>query len=75
MPVIDFQNLTLGYERYPAVSRLETEIIEGSLTAIVGPNGAGKTTLLRGVIGALRPMEGCLSINLSGRENIAYGKI
>ena len=72
MPVIDFQNLTLGYELYPAVTRLETEILEGSLTAIVGPNGAGKTTLLKGVIGALRPMEGCVSVNLSGRESIAY---
>ena len=72
MPVIDFQNLTLGYELYPAVSRLETEILKGSLTAIVGPNGAGKTTLLRGVIGALRPMEGCVSTGLLSRESIAY---
>ena len=34
---IDFKKLTLGYDQQPAVSQLETNIKEGSLTAIVGP--------------------------------------
>ena len=55
---LQFQDLTLGYDRHPAVHRLHGEIAEGSLTAVVGPNGAGKTTMLKGVIGALRPLEG-----------------
>ncbi|MGK7907013.1 MAG: ATP-binding cassette domain-containing protein, partial [Synechococcus sp.] len=46
-----FQNLTLGYDRNPAVIQLQTEISEGSLTAIVGPNGAGKSTMLKGIVG------------------------
>ena len=71
-PAIDFQNLTLGYDRRPAVSRLQTKIVEGSLTAIVGPNGAGKSTLLKGVTGALSPLEGQVLFGSHGRENIAY---
>lgn len=69
---VAFQNLTLGYGRHPAVHHLQTEIVEGSLTAIVGPNGAGKSTLLKGVTGALTPLEGRIEIAGSGCEEIAY---
>ena len=69
---INFQGLTLGYDRHPAVSRLQTEIIEGSLTAIVGPNGAGKSTLLKGMVGLLAPLEGRVLFGSPGRKNIAY---
>lgn len=53
-----FDNLTLGYDRHPAVHHLSARIAPGSLTAIVGPNGAGKTTLMRGIAGELKPLEG-----------------
>lgn len=69
---LTFQNLTLGYDRLPAVQRLETEISKGSLTAIVGPNGAGKSTLLKGVIGALTPLYGQVTFGAMSREDIAY---
>jgi zinc/manganese transport system ATP-binding protein len=72
MHALEFQNLTLGYDRHPAVHRLQTEIAEGSLTAIVGPNGAGKSTLLKGVIGTLAPLEGNVTFGSLSRENIAY---
>ena len=55
---INFQELTLGYDRHPAVSRLQTEIIEGSLTAIVGPNGAGKSTLMKLAYWVVKPDAG-----------------
>ena len=71
-PALAFQNLTLGYDRHPAVHYLQTEIAEGSLTAIVGPNGAGKSTLLKGVIGTLAPLEGEVSFGSLSREDIAY---
>ena len=71
-PAINFQNLTLGYDRHPAVSHLRAEIVKGSLTAIVGPNGAGKSTLLKGVVGALAPLEGRVLLGSLGRESMAY---
>jgi zinc/manganese transport system ATP-binding protein len=71
-PAIVFQDLTLGYDRHPAVSNLKADITEGSLTAVVGPNGAGKTTLLKGVVGALAPLEGRVLLGSLGRESMAY---
>ncbi|MBD3788523.1 MAG: ABC transporter ATP-binding protein [Sphingomonadales bacterium] len=58
MPAIVLHDLTLGYDRHPAVHHLDATIATGSLTAIVGPNGAGKSTLLKGIVGALTPLEG-----------------
>ncbi|MEM0921699.1 MAG: zinc ABC transporter ATP-binding protein AztA [Pseudomonadota bacterium] len=69
---VSFQDLTLGYDRSPAVRDLKTEIAEGSLTAIVGPNGAGKSTLLKGVTGALTPIEGRVSFGPAKQGGIAY---
>lgn len=69
---VAFQNLTLGYDRHPAVHHLDTEISEGSLTAIVGPNGAGKSTLLKGMMGSLSPLEGTIDFSGFEREQIAY---
>ncbi len=69
---IAFENLTLGYDRLPAVSRLDAAIDEGSLTAIVGPNGAGKSTLLKGVTGALAPLDGKVRFGSLSRDDIAY---
>jgi zinc/manganese transport system ATP-binding protein len=71
-PIIRFDNLTLGYNRHPAVHHLRGEIASGSLLAVVGPNGAGKSTLLKGIVGELRPMQGRIELNGLKRENIAY---
>ena len=71
-PAVAFENLSLGYDRLPAVSRLDADIEDGSLTAIVGPNGAGKSTLLKGVTGALAPLEGQVTFGGLSRGDIAY---
>jgi zinc/manganese transport system ATP-binding protein len=67
---IRLQDLTLGYDRHPAVHHLSGEIAAGSLTAIVGPNGAGKSTLLKGIAGALAPLGGDVSVTRGKR--LAY---
>ncbi len=70
MPAIRFDDLTLGYDRHPAVHHLSGEIASGSMTAIVGPNGAGKSTLLKGIAGALAPLDG--KITLARGKRLAY---
>ena len=69
---IKFQNVTLGYDRHPAVHHLNGEVAQGALLAVVGPNGAGKSTLFRGLAGILKPLAG--SIDLGGLDirDIAY---
>jgi zinc/manganese transport system ATP-binding protein len=58
MGALKFHNLTLGYDRHPAVHHLDGLVPEGDLLAICGPNGAGKSTLLKGIAGALAPLGG-----------------
>jgi zinc/manganese transport system ATP-binding protein len=57
-PSITLRDLTLGYERHPAVHHLSLHIEAGSLVAVVGPNGAGKSTLIKALAGALAPLSG-----------------
>jgi zinc/manganese transport system ATP-binding protein len=56
------ENLTLGYERHPAVHHLSLMLPSGGLMAIVGPNGAGKSTLLKALAGEIKPLEGQIRI-------------
>jgi zinc/manganese transport system ATP-binding protein len=70
VPAIRLDDLTLGYDRHPAVHHLSGEIASGSLTAIVGPNGAGKSTLLKGIAGAMSPLDGRLT--LARGKRLAY---
>ena len=69
---IRFDNVTLGYDRHPAVHHLTGTLAPGSLTAIVGPNGAGKSTLLKGIVGTLKPLDGRIDRGDVPRRRIAY---
>jgi zinc/manganese transport system ATP-binding protein len=68
---LQFRDVTLGYDRHPAVHHLTGEIASGALLAVVGPNGAGKSTLFRGLVGILKPLAGSIVTGLDARD-IAY---
>ena len=69
---LQFRNLTLGYDRHPAVHHLSGEVKDGALVAVVGPNGAGKSTLFKGVVGAMKPLSGEISRAGIDPHEIAY---
>jgi zinc/manganese transport system ATP-binding protein len=69
--LITLDNLTVAYDRHPAVHHVSGSILAGSLTAIAGPNGAGKSTLLKAIMGELRPAEGRISHRLQ-RTDFGY---
>jgi zinc/manganese transport system ATP-binding protein len=69
---LQFRNLTLGYDRHPAVHHLDGAIKAGSLTAVVGPNGAGKSTLFKGVVGTIKPLAGSIERHGVLPQDIAY---
>ncbi|MGE3147324.1 MAG: metal ABC transporter ATP-binding protein [Pseudorhodoplanes sp.] len=70
--LLTFENLTLGYDRHPAVHHLSGTLAEGALTAVVGPNGAGKSTLFKGIVGALRPLSGAVHRRGIAPRDFAY---
>ena len=70
LPDIGFHNLTLGYEKHPAVHHLNGQLRRGDMVAVVGPNGAGKSTLLKAMAGLLPYGEGRIS-GLAGLR-VAY---
>ena len=69
---LQFRNLTLGYDRHPAVHHLNGAIAAGTLTAVVGPNGAGKSTLFKGVVGVIKPLAGSVDRGGLSPQDIAY---
>jgi zinc/manganese transport system ATP-binding protein len=69
---IGLQDLTLGYDRHPAVHHVTGEVKEAELLALVGPNGAGKSTLLKGIMGELAPLDGSIDLHGLDRHVIAY---
>ena len=69
---VQFRDLTLGYDRHPAVHHLNGAVDAGALIAVVGPNGAGKSTLFKGIVGLLAPLAGRIELNGLKRRDIAY---
>jgi len=69
---IDLDDLTVAYDRRPAVHHISGRFRAGSLTAIVGPNGAGKSSLLKAIVGLLQPSEGRIGLGPLSPLDIAY---
>jgi zinc/manganese transport system ATP-binding protein len=69
---IQFHDVTLGYDRHPAVHHLSGEVLSGALLAVIGPNGAGKSTLFRGLVGILKPLAGSIETCGLDVRDIAY---
>jgi iron complex transport system ATP-binding protein len=68
---ITFRDLTLGYDRHPAVHHITGEVSQGELLAIVGPNGAGKSFLTKLLSHEERPLvleDGSSPIRVFGSE-------
>jgi zinc/manganese transport system ATP-binding protein len=69
---LQFRNLTLGYDRHPAVHHLDGAVQRGALMAVVGPNGAGKSTLFKGIVGVIKPLAGRIERAGVAPQDIAY---
>ena len=58
MPLLSFENLSIGYENTPLLENLSFAIEKGDYVAIIGENGAGKSTLLKTMLGLIMPIKG-----------------
>lgn len=69
---ITVENLTVSYQRKPAVHHVDMCFETGCMWAIWGPNGAGKSTLLKAVMGLLQADTGKVIWQGMQRQDIAY---
>ena len=69
---ITLSDLTVSYNRHPAVHHLSGQFARGSLTAVVGPNGAGKSSLLDAIVGRLPVTGGQISVASDLLGRVAY---
>lgn len=58
MPLLSFENLSIGYDNNPILENLNFSIEQGDYLAILGENGAGKSTLLKTMLGLIKPLAG-----------------
>jgi zinc/manganese transport system ATP-binding protein len=69
---IHLRDVTIAYDRHPAVHHVSGAFEAGALTAIVGPNGAGKSTLVKALIGELALAEGSINCGTLAQSDFGY---
>lgn len=57
-PILDVQNVGLGYGTLQVVFDVSMHVNHGELVGLVGGNGSGKSTMLRAISGMISPMQG-----------------
>lgn len=61
--MIHAENVTMKFDAFTALNRLNCKIPDGCIYGLVGSNGAGKSTFLRLISGVYRPLEGTIDID------------
>ncbi|MCP9460463.1 MAG: urea ABC transporter ATP-binding protein UrtD [Nitrospira sp.] len=56
--IIYLEDVTVDYDGFKALNRLNFIVNYNELRVVIGPNGAGKTTLLDVICGKTKPVEG-----------------
>ncbi len=59
--LVTIKNLTFYRNERAIFNKINLNIVEGKITAIMGPSGAGKTTILKLMSGLLHPDEGIIT--------------
>ncbi|MDQ0232304.1 ABC transporter ATP-binding protein [Metabacillus malikii] len=74
MTLLQVNNLTGGYTRYPVLKDVTFQVNEGEIVGLIGLNGAGKSTSIKHIIGLMEPHKGEIRINnnLFSEDPAAY---
>ncbi|MEM7514308.1 MAG: metal ABC transporter ATP-binding protein [Bacteroidota bacterium] len=65
-PIIELHNLTVTYDRKPALWNADYTLPHNQLIGVLGPNGSGKSTMLKAIMGLVNPSSG--HAKLFGKE-------
>ena len=73
MPLLSFENISIGYDNHSIVENLTFNIEKGDYLTILGENGAGKSTLLKTMLGLIKPLSGKIVFDANVRKtDIGY---
>jgi len=72
VPIIECDNITMGYGTHIALRGLSFKVMEGEYLCIVGENGSGKSTLIKGLLGLQQPKSGKIKLNEISGRGIGY---
>lgn len=72
MNLIEFKNVSLGYEGKIVLENINFSVKKGDFITIVGPNGSGKSTLIKGLLGLITPLKGKISYPNIKKNFIGY---
>ena len=61
--LLELKNISVSFEGFLALNKLNISLKRGELRAIIGPNGAGKTTFLDVITGKVKPNYGEVLFN------------
>ena len=67
-PILYLEDVSVSFDGFRAIDRLNLTIDDGELRCIIGPNGAGKTTMMDIITGKTRPDTG--SVWFGSRHNL-----
>lgn len=73
-PLIQVENLTMGWEDVNLLEDVSFEVNRGEVFAILGGSGCGKSTLLRYLVGLESPKSGTITIDGVGTPHLGVGK-
>jgi len=59
-PILSCEKVTVAFDGFKAVDRMDLHLEAGELRFLIGPNGAGKTTMLDVICGKVRPASGVI---------------
>ncbi|HSJ38250.1 MAG TPA: metal ABC transporter ATP-binding protein [Planococcus sp. (in: firmicutes)] len=62
MNALSVKNISVTYDKQPALEQVSFSVPRGSLTGIIGPNGAGKSTLIKAILQLIPRLSGEVSI-------------
>jgi ATP-binding cassette ChvD family protein len=69
--VIDFRNVTMGFDDRLLFEDLSLSVPRGAVVGIIGPNGTGKTTLFKLIARELEPLAG--EVAIGSTVHLAFG--
>ena len=60
--VVRAEHVKMGFDGHILYDDLNFDLPRGGIVGVIGPNGAGKTTLFKMITGALKPLEGTMTV-------------